>query len=96
MTSPAALATIPSSAKALKVYCLSNVLHISTTTVQLGFFTLSSFTHLLLTFDSSGVLPTYAIDYNPLLFEVLHTSILHTTVDSAHDSAHNRGFFIHR
>ncbi len=93
-------AAIPSSAKALGVRCLLNVLHISTTTVQLGSSTLSSFTHLLLTLDSSGVLPTFVIDYDPLLFEALRTAVdsahdsglctrlwtLHTTLDSAHDS----------
>lgn len=71
-----ALAAIPSSAKALEVCCLSNVLHISTTIVQLGSFTSSSFTHLLLTLDSSGVLPTFAIDYDPLLYEAPSKFIL--------------------
>jgi hypothetical protein len=70
-----ALAAIPSSAKALEVYCLLNVLHISTT-VQLGSFTSPSFTHLLLTLDSSGVLPTFAIDYDPLLYEAPSKFIL--------------------
>ena len=63
--------------------------------MQLGSFTLSSFTYLLLTLDSSGVLPTFAIDYNPLLFEALHTLILYTAVDFAHNSAHDRQFFTH-
>jgi hypothetical protein len=94
-TSPVALAAIPSSAKALEVRCLSNVLHISTTPVQLGSLISFSFTYFLLTLDSSGVLPTFAIDYDPLLFEALYTSILHTAVDSAHDSAHDRRFFTH-
>jgi hypothetical protein len=71
-----ALAAIPSSMKALEVCCLSNVLHISTTTVQLGSFTLSSFTHLLLTLDSSGVLPIFAINYDPLLYEAPSKFIL--------------------
>jgi hypothetical protein len=75
-TSPVALAAIPSSAKALEVCYLSNVLHISTTTMQLGSFTSSSFTHLLLTLDSSGVLPTFAIDYDPLLYEAPSKFIL--------------------
>ncbi len=90
-TSPIALAAIPLFAKALEVRYLLNVLHISTTTIQLGSFTLSSFTHLLLTLDSSGVLPTFAINYNSLLFEALYTSILHTAVDSARDCR----FFTH-
>jgi hypothetical protein len=64
------------------------------------FFYLIPFTHLLLTLDSSGVLPTFAIDYDPLLYEApskfilssppsipqffTRPSTLHTTVDSSH------------
>jgi hypothetical protein len=82
-----ALAAIPSSAKALEVRCLSNVLHISTATVQLGSLTSSSFT-LLLPLDSSGILPTFSLNYDPLLYEAPSKFILssppsipHTTVD---------------
>jgi len=71
--------------------------------MQLGSFTASSFIYLL-TLDSAGVLPTFALDYDPfftkhlrsLFFHrPLHTLILHTTVDSAHDSVHGHRFFTH-
>jgi hypothetical protein len=68
-TSPVALTAIPSFIKALEVRYLLNVFHISTTTMQLGSFTLSSFTHLLLTLDNSRVLLTFAINCNPLLYK---------------------------
>ena len=103
-SSPVALAAIPSSAKALEVCCLSNVLHNSTITIQLGSFTLSPFTYLLLTLDSSGILLTFAINYNPLLYKApskfilssppfilqffTQLSTLHTTLHTTVDSSH--------
>jgi hypothetical protein len=82
--------------KALEVRCLSNDLYISTTTVQLSSFILSSFIDLLLTLDSSGVLPTFALDYNPLLYKAPSKFILslppfipYTAVDSVYNSIYN-------
>jgi hypothetical protein len=70
------------------------------------FFYLIPFTHLLLTLDSSGVLPTFAIDYDPLLYEApskfilfsppsipqffTRPSTLHTTLHTTVDSSHTR------
>jgi hypothetical protein len=71
-----ALAIIPLFAKALEAYYLLNVLYISTIVIQLGSFTLSSFTHLLLTLDNSSVLFTFAINYNPLFYKVPSKFIL--------------------
>ena len=94
--SPIVLAAIPLCAKALEVYCLSNVLPISTATIHTRFFYSSSFTHHLLTLDSSGVLLTSLLIIIPLLYEApskyillvtyytsatFYTSILRITVD---------------
>jgi hypothetical protein len=83
-TSPLALAAILSFAKALEVCYLSN----ASTSLLLLYnsvsFTLSSFTYLPLTLDSSGVLLIFAINYDPLLFEALYTLILYTAIDFAH------------
>jgi hypothetical protein len=69
------------------------------------FFYLISFTHLLLTLDSSGIVLTFAIDYDPLLYEApskfilfsppsitqfLRPSTLHTTLHTTVDSSHTR------
>jgi hypothetical protein len=84
-TSPLALAAILSFAKALEVCYLSN----ASTSLLLLYnsvsFTLSSFTYFPLTLNSSGILPIFAINYNPLFFEALYTLILYTAIDSTHD-----------
>ena len=78
--SPVVLAAIPLYAKTLEVYYLLDVLPVSTTTVRTRFFYSSSFTHHLLTLDSSSVLFTLPLTTIPSLYKAPSKYILLVTL----------------